>query len=266
MIQKSHVMAGVTAAIGVILGPGLASAADLAPQTYYSKAPAVVAAAYDWSGFYIGANGGWAQERTCETLTKGVSGVPVTPRREGCNDGSGAVAGGQVGYRWQSASFVYGVEAQGDWADLKGSNVSAVNNLVTNQSKVNGLGLFTGQFGYAWNNVLFYAKGGAAITGDKYNGLGTGTGVLIDQASATRWGGTAGAGIEVGFAPNWSVGFEYDHLFMGTDNKTFISTGLGVGNLAAAGGIRRAMNISQDVDMVTARINYRFGGPIVPRY
>ena len=68
------------------------------------------------------------------------------------------------------------------------------------------------------------------------------------------------------FAPNWSVGFEYDHLFMGTDNKTFISTGLGVNNLVPAGGIGRAMNISQDVDMVTARINYRFGGSIVPRY
>ena len=55
-MRKSQVMAGMTAAIGVILGSGLASAADLAPQTYYTKAPAMVAAAYDWSGFYIGAN------------------------------------------------------------------------------------------------------------------------------------------------------------------------------------------------------------------
>jgi outer membrane immunogenic protein len=265
MMRKSNVMVGVTA-IGVILGSGMASAADLAPQTYYTKAPAVVMAAYDWSGFYIGANGGWGQERSCGTLTNGALDVPVAHVRTGCSDGSGAVVGGQVGYRWQSGAFVYGVEGQGDWADLKGSNVSAVNGLVTNRTKVDGLGLVTGQLGYAWNNVLFYAKGGAAITGDKYNGVGTGTGVVFDRSSATRWGGTAGAGIEVGFAPNWSVGFEYDHLFMGTDNKTFISTGLGVNNLVPAGGIGRAMNISQDVDMVTARINYRFGGPIVPRY
>ena len=56
------------------------------------------------------------------------------------------------------------------------------------------------------------------------------------------------------------------HLFMGNNNKTFTSTGFGAGNLVPAGGIRRAMNIGQDADMVTARINYRFGGPLVPRY
>jgi outer membrane immunogenic protein len=264
MMRKSQVMAGVTAAIGVLLGSGVASAADLAPQTYYTKAPAVVAAAYDWSGFYIGANGGWGQERTCETLTNSALGVAVAPRGEGCSTGSGAVLGGQYGYRWQTGAFVFGAEAQGDWSNLKGSNVSQVNPLVTNQTKIEGLGLFTGQVGYAWNNALFYAKGGAAVVADKYNGLGTATGTAIDHTSETRLGGVAGAGIEYGFARNWSVALEYDHLFMGNNNKTFTSTGLD--NLVPAGGIRRAMNIGQDADMVTARINYRFGGPVVPRY
>src|SRR6202171_1039418 len=41
-----------------------ASAADLAARPY-TKAPPMVAAIYDWSGFYIGANGGWGQERRC---------------------------------------------------------------------------------------------------------------------------------------------------------------------------------------------------------
>jgi outer membrane immunogenic protein len=266
MMRKSNAMVVVTAAIGVMLGSGMASAADLAPQTYYTKTPAVIVAAYDWSGFYIGANGGWGQERSCETLTNGALGVPVAPVRAGCNGGSGAVVGGQYGYRWQSGAFVFGVEAQGDWSNLKGANVSQVNALVTNQSKIEGFGLFTGQVGYAWNNALFYAKGGAAVVADKYNGLGTGTGIVFDQASESRFGGVAGAGVEVGIARNWSVALEYDHLFMGSDNKTFISTGLGANNLVPAGGIERGMNIGQNADMVTARINYRFGGPVVPRY
>jgi outer membrane immunogenic protein len=265
-MRNSNVMAGVTAAIGVILGSGMAGAADLAPQGYYTKAPAVFAAAYDWSGFYIGANGGWGQERTCETLTNGALGVAVAPARAGCNSGSGAVLGGQYGYRWQTGAFVFGAEAQGDWSNLKGSNVSQVNALVTNQTKIEGLGLFTGQVGYAWNNALFYAKGGAAVVADKYNGLGTATGTVFDRTSETRLGGVAGAGIEYGFARNWSVALEYDHLFMGNDNKTFISTGMGAANLVPAGGIERGMNIGQNADMVTARINYRFGGPVVPRY
>jgi hypothetical protein len=33
-----------------------------------------------------------------------------------------------------------------------------------------------------------------------------------------------------------------------------------------AGSIFRTDSIRQDVDMVTARINYRFGGPAVGRY
>jgi len=41
---------------------------------------------------------------------------PVAPFREGCHDATGGVVGGQIGYRWQSASWVFGVEAQGDWA------------------------------------------------------------------------------------------------------------------------------------------------------
>jgi outer membrane immunogenic protein len=63
----------------------------------------------------------------------------------------------------------------------------------------------------AWNNVLWYVKGGAAVTHDKYDGQILG--VTFDNASETRWGGVVG--IEFGFAPGWSVAFEYDHLFMG---------------------------------------------------
>ena len=71
------------------------------------------------------------------------------------------------------------------------------------------------------------------------------------SASSTRWGGAVGVGWEYGFAPNWSVGAEYDHLFMGNSNNSF-----SVANPLLAGALNR---ISQDVDMVTLRVNYRFG-------
>ena len=67
--------------------------------------------------------------------------------------------------------------------------------------------------------MLGYVKGGAAVTSDKYNGLLGG--ITFDAASETRWGGVVGAGIEVGFAPGWSVAVEYDHLFMGSRNVNF---------------------------------------------
>lgn len=83
------------------------------------------------------------------------------------------------------------------------------------------------------------------------------------MGSGTRWGGVAGAGIEFGFAPNWSVAVEYDHLFMGSrDVGSF-----GVGNFGLAlGAFSATVWIQQDVDMGTVRLNYRFGEPVVARY
>ena len=129
--------------------------------------------------------------------------------------------------------------------------------------KIDAFGLFTGQVGYAWNNVLLYVKGGAAVTSTiAISGLATGTGVqLVDSANDTRWGGAVGAGLEFGFAPNWSVGVEYDHLFMRTRPTTSPSPAS-----APAGTCWPHDSIRQDVDIVTVRVNYTFGGPVVAKY
>jgi len=228
-----------------------AFAADLAARPYTKAPPPVVAPIYDWTGFYIGANGGWGQSRNCWDFV--VAGVVSA---DGCRTGSGGIVGGQLGYRWQAGGWVFGVEGQGDWADLSSTRVSLINTAFSTRTKVDGIGLITGQVGYAWNASLFYLKGGAAVTGNRFDILNGG--VSVASASSTRWGGTVGAGWEYGFAPNWSAGIEYDHLFMGHSNNSF-----SVANPIVAGALNR---ISQDVDMVTVRVNYRFGGPIVARY
>jgi opacity protein-like surface antigen len=92
---------------------------------------------------------------------------------------------------------------------------------VSTRTQTDGIGLFTGQIGYAWNASLFYVRGGAAVTSNRFSILDTPTGVELAAASATRWGGTVGVGWEYGFAPNWSFGIEYDHLFMGDANNSF---------------------------------------------
>ncbi len=130
---------------------GLAFAADL-PQREYAKAPVAVAAPiYDWTGFYIGGDGGYGSSRSCWGNVQ--AGNVVVP--DGCHSQSGGVVGGQLGYRWQAGQFVFGLEGGGDWASLRSSHVGVVNPLFTDKSKVTGLGLFTGQVGYAVNAVLF---------------------------------------------------------------------------------------------------------------
>jgi outer membrane immunogenic protein len=235
---------------------GAASGADL-PARIYTKAPAMVAPIYDWSGFYAGFNGGGASSHECLTITSD-NGNAILPTSQGCHNATGGLAGGQVGYRWQASNWVFGVEAQGDWASLTGSGASlGVRIPATNQTKVDAIGLFTGQVGYAWNNILLYVKGGAAVTDNKYSTFFTATGIVYNQASDARWGGAVGTGLEFGFAPNWSVAVEYDHLFMGNPSIVFPTSAIAV---------TRSDNISQDVDMGTVRLNYRFGGPIVAKY
>jgi outer membrane immunogenic protein len=246
-----------------------AVAADLPARTYV-KAPVMIPVVTDWSGFYIGINGGGAWNNNCWTNTN-LLGTPTVPViAEGCQNTSGGMVGGQIGYRWQTASWVFGVEAEGDWTNLKGSNASLASGTVgfpfTNQTKVNAIGLFTGQVGYAWDNILWYVKGGAALADDKYSGLSTvftGTNVAFDQGNEVRWGGAVGTGLEISFAPNWSVALEYDHLFMGTRNETLTAltpSGLPIGALV------RTDSIKQDIDMATVRLNYRWGGPVIAKY
>ena len=239
----------VTASLVALGAAAPASAADLAARPY-TKAPPMIAAIYDWSGFYIGLNGGGATSRNCWDLVGGGA--------EGCHDATGGTVGGQIGYRWQTGPVVFGVEAQGNWADFRGDNVSLLFPGDRNRTKIDAFGLFTGQIGYAWNNVLLYAKGGAAVTDTKYDILSTAGGALLASANSnTRWGAVVGAGLEYGFTPNWSVGVEYDHMFMDRQTVNFVTPG-GV----AAG----SDSVKQDVDLFTARLNYKFGGPVIAKY
>ncbi len=245
---------------------GQASAADLAARPYTKAPPAPIAAVYNWTGFYIGLNGGGGSARKCWDLVNLAGFGPVAPSlAEGCHDATGGTVGGQLGYRWQASNWVFGVEGQGNWADFSGSNLNLLNGVppvffvagLTDRSKIDSFGMITGQVGYAWNNILGYVKGGAAVVHDKYDTFIAPAGTPIDSASETRWGGVVGVGLEIGFAQHWSVAFEYDHMFLG--GRDIVAT-------SPAGAFSATDHIKQDVDLGTVRLNYTFGGPVVARY
>ena len=97
-----------------------ATAADLAARPYTKAPPPMVAPIYDWTGFYIGGNGGWGQSDNCLNFVDAFG----FDFRDGCASRSGGLIGGQIGYRWQANQWVFGLEAQGDWADLSHTRVS----------------------------------------------------------------------------------------------------------------------------------------------
>src|SRR4051794_9083003 len=89
-------------ALGLLMASiaGAAGAADMSARPAYTKA-AMMSPATNWTGFYIGAMGGYASEATSDSLAI-----------------KGGFAGGTVGYNWQSSMWVLGIEGDGAWANL----------------------------------------------------------------------------------------------------------------------------------------------------
>lgn len=208
-----------------------ASAADLAARPY-TKAPVAMASVYNWTGFYLGIVGGGAWENA--------SGDPKM---------KGGFVGGTAGYNWQTGNVVFGVEADGSWADVSASATDALTG-ITVSSKTDAMGTVRGRIGYAVNQVLFYGTGGYAWIDNKLSVSALGVTV-----SDTKWhsGWTVGAGVEAFFAPQWSVKGEY--LYRSLGGETYFS-GLGV-----------PVNTGTlNFHTVQVGVNYHFGGPVVAKY
>ena len=236
------------AAAALVLGTAGASAADLAARPY-TKAPAPVAALYNWTGFYIGAQVGyaWGDNSTREFVT--ATGVP-TAFIQGFN-ADGFVGGGHIGYNWQVGQFVFGLEGDLEGADVKGGYRLA--NFNGTDFRIDAQASIRGRLGVAFNNSLLYVTGGAAWADMDHTYVFANT--LFETISTTRTGWTVGAGWEYGFTPNWSARLEYRYTDFGTfrNNSTFSFPGF-------------SYEHDPVFHTVRAGISYRFGGPMVSTY
>ena len=195
----------------IALGMAPAAAADLGARSY-TKAPAAAMAINNWSGFYVGAMGGYAQENASGTGTL-----------------SGGFAGGTLGYNWQTGNWVFGIEADAAWADV-GATVG-IPGLVSVTDKIRDMGSVRGRVGYAFDTVLIYGTGGYAWADNRLSATVVGAGTIAESRILSGW--AAGAGVEVMFAPKWSVKAEY--LYRSFDSQTYfagiIPTGIAIGTL-----------------------------------
>ncbi|MCL2714759.1 MAG: outer membrane beta-barrel protein [Alphaproteobacteria bacterium] len=249
----------ITAGLFALATPALG--ADLTPAAF-SKAPPLVAAIYDWSGLYAGINGGAGWARANASWDEELQATSSDRFLKA----TGATYGGQIGYRWQRSHFVFGLEAQGNWTDFSGSAHAVAGGLLPSAqnalNQINSFALVTGQVGTAWNNVLVTVKGGAAVLRAKYDSDVSiwNTPVFSAAAKGYVWGGTAGLGLDYGFAPNWSLGLEWNHIFLSGRDVTVSGTCLGspISITKPAG--------HQNFDIALLRLNYHFGGPRGGRY
>ena len=183
-------------ATAALLAMGATSnVADLAARTYTKAPPAVVAPAVNWSGFYVGAMGGYGWTQTVSIDGQNFS-----------DELNGGFGGGTIGYNWQMGSpWVFGIEVDAAGASIKKSEFAA-------EAKTDAFGSVTGRVGYAADAMLIYAKGGFAWANNKVS-------IGADSQSKTHAGWTIGAGLEYMFAPAWSVKAEYMYADFG--NETY---------------------------------------------
>jgi len=194
-----------------------AQAADLAVKAPYMKAP--VAVPYDWTGFYIGANVGVGLGRDLTAHGFPGAGTFNTTYLQP----QGAIGGGQVGYNWQTNSFL-GPLLIGVEADIQASGMSdgypALNNLTTNYNqKLDWFGTVRGRVGLVRGPVVSYFTGGYAAAGVKTT-VTEGAAVAFDS-STTRSGWVIGSGVEAALGGNWTGKIEYLYLNLGNRDDVF---------------------------------------------
>jgi outer membrane immunogenic protein len=239
--MKKILLASV--AIAAMSAPSFA--ADLGAR-HYTKAPApVVSPATNWSGFYVGAIGGYGWSNSVSASVPGVGGATVNT-----NALKGGFGGGTIGYNWQmpGSQFVWGLEA-----DAAGGSIGASSTVVgfTGRDRINALGSVTGRVGVAFDSALLYVKGGYAWANNKVSASGGG---LTVSESKTHSGWTIGAGVEWMFAPAWSAKAEYMYADFSKERY-------------AANVVPPGVDIGASVHTVKVGVNYHFGwGGPVARY
>ncbi|MET0720020.1 MAG: outer membrane beta-barrel protein [Tardiphaga sp.] len=240
-----------------VLGVQNSFGADLPRKAPVAVAPAPV---MTWTGWYVGANAGgsWTDADlnyrspfTGPGFISGTCGPPAgaTSATAICNDNTSAVLGGQIGFNWQVNSFVFGIEADGNWRHIGrnqftefGDNPTAglpmgsvLNDTARYSNQQLEFATVRGRLGWAQGQFLYYGTGGWAVGRVKHSFteiLDPGVGACLSAAtcrtisdSNTASGWTAGAGVEMMLSNNWSAAVEYLYVDLGSTTLTLTPTG-----------------------------------------
>jgi outer membrane immunogenic protein len=258
---------GLVGATLLLAGPALAADLSRPPPVY--KAPPL-APVFSWTGWYIGANAGYGWgSGTSPVLTPdpgdvlgfgalAAAGGNVFPSLSP----KGFIGGGQIGYDWQVNTWVLGLVADFQGADIKASGTGifstpAVTIAESLSEKLNFLGTGRVRLGWAAGNWLFYGSGGVAYgnvestinVNDPAAGL-----FVAGSRSETRVGWAAGGGVNYALTPNWIVGVDYLHYDLGHTNVTGLTVPPGA--IVPAASLSASQNVGGDI--VRGVINYKF--------
>jgi outer membrane immunogenic protein len=249
--------------IGLIAAATPTLAADIPVKARSVQAPATPI--FDWSGFYVGANAGYAWGRTGATdVGTGAIGYGVQGTQWSA-DGNGFTGGGQAGARMQSQNWVLGVEGDVGYLDRSAKTIHPnaccpPGDPTFLQTGDGWFATLRGSAGVLLSpTVLVYGTGGV-IYADTRSKVFRATDFRTPEADG--WGWTAGAGAEFAVDPRWSWKIEYLYYDLGTDR---------VFDPATLCGGPCNFDIKQTGHIVRVGVNYRFASgkapaPVVTKY
>jgi outer membrane immunogenic protein len=244
-----------------------------AAPAYYP--PAYHPVVYDWTGIYGGIHvgGGVLNDVVTNTTTTALLNAGTQTKLSPF----AVVGGAQAGFNIEFAPFVIGAEGTFTWSDISGTQVTPSLQPTISENSTSTPKWYataTGRAGFAANDFLFYAKGGAAWMNVHYiQNVAAGIVQSTQSITDTRSGFTVGGGVEFGMTENLSARLEYDFLDFGT--KTYNFNNLGFNAAGAAAGTPQTpngaapMSIKSFTQLITVGLNYRFnwggGGAAVTR-
>jgi len=246
----NRIFAGALAGIFVLAGADGAAAADMGHKARKSQAvDAAPVAARDsgdvnWSGLYLGINGGFGEGQELKTYTSNA--------REVNSNFQGGLAGFDLGIRRQLGHAVVGLEGDATFANLPGSH-PCPNAAFDCQSKIDGLESFRGVLGMAAGRWLAYGTAGIGFEQTSANAIDAVGGYDDQTKRTTKTGWVAGAGLETMLTPQLSLAGQYLHYGFGTDNRDEVS--------ATSGAAVANANFRESADIFTARLNFKLVGP-----
>jgi outer membrane immunogenic protein len=239
---------------GLLAATSVAWAADLPPAPY-PTAPAVYTPppppVYNWTGFYVGVNGGYGWATSSGTTTVGIPGLGAATGTSSGNT-NGGVAGGQVGYNYQIGAVVLGAEADMQWSGQTTTTIlpCGAGCSFTETAGIDWFATVRARIGAAFDRFLVYGTGGLAIidTTDKLSASALGATINLVSLSDTAIGFAAGAGAEYAITNNVLARVEY--LYMQANASAS-------GPIALVGGTVTETATIKD-SIVRAGVNFKF--------
>jgi len=224
---------------------------------------------FAWTGLYVGLNAGYSWGRATAEVDVSTAGGPIGSASRSGNV-NGGLAGGQIGYNWQSQRWVYGIETDFQWTGQDGDVSACFGTACAKASyELDWFGTLRGRVGYLLEpRSLLYLTGGLAyghLSAD-FSASAPPFGAVAISDSSTRAGWVAGGGWEWALSGNWMLRAEYLYMDLGSMQTKLGSTSAQVALVDAVAPRTTTATVHTDFTDQVFRVgvSYKFGESYAP--